>query len=57
MIRIASVHTILQRLLRKRLLRTHHGILPAEYSSQSAQRNITRNITRNTPSRNTAPSL
>ena len=49
MIRIASVHTILQRLLRKRLLCTHHGILPAHYSSQSAQRNITRNITRNIP--------
>lgn len=49
MIRIASVHTILQRLLRKRLLCTHHGILSAHYSSQSAQRNITRNITRNTP--------
>jgi len=32
MIRIASVHAILQRLLRKRLLCTHHGILPAEYS-------------------------
>lgn len=49
MIRIASVHTILQRLLRKRLLCTHHGILPAHYSSQSAQRNITRNIPHATP--------